>query len=72
MSGFIMAGSDVIKRLKKLQVHAPQSIGVRVGPFTVSASEPGKVWIQHADGEGMQTTEAKLAAVLEKFWREEF
>lgn len=52
---------------------APDREGVlAIGDFTLSCPRPGKVWIARRGGEGMQTDEAKLAAVLRQFYEAEF
>ncbi len=43
-----------------------------VGEFTLSRPTPGKVWLTNAEGEGMETTEEKLAEALEEFFDAEF
>lgn len=47
---------------------------VRIGDFVVSKLEmpAGKVWLQHRDGEGMETDEAKLAVALRRYFHREF
>jgi hypothetical protein len=34
--------------------------------------EPGKYWIQNGDGEGLETSESKIEAMLAEFFRREF
>ena len=63
------------RRLRENKVGRPRQIRmINFGPFELSTmpGSPGRVWIQKEDGEGMETSEVKLAALLEKFWREEF
>ena len=43
------------------------SIGVARLP-----GRPGKLWLTNEHGEGMETSEAKLGAVLEKYFKREF
>lgn len=47
-----------------------QAIGI--GDFRIVTFVDGSAWILHNEGEGMQTTTAKLSKAIEAFWREEF
>jgi hypothetical protein len=43
-----------------------------IGKFSIYPTSPKKFWIQSTPGEGLQTTEAKLTAVIRKFFNREF
>lgn len=45
---------------------------LRLGAFGLRRLGRGKIFITYRSGEGMETDEAKLEAVLQKFWDEEF
>jgi hypothetical protein len=45
---------------------------VIIGGFEIMPSREGYVWLCRADGEGGEFEEAKLAACLEDFYRENF
>jgi len=48
---------------------------IELGEFTIARDAEGYLWLYKQDGEAMQLspeTEAKLIALLEKFWKEEF
>lgn len=50
----------------------PTSDRVRVGKVLIVRQTNGKLWLQHEAGEGMQIDEARFAAVVEKFFNEQF
>lgn len=48
-----------------------------IGGYTITRiddteNDTDKFWITNDDGEGMQTTEAKLTKMLDEFWKQEF
>lgn len=48
-----------------------------IGGYTITRiddteSDADQFWIMNDDGEGMQTTEAKLTQMLDEFWKQEF
>lgn len=46
---------------------------LQVGPYEISKMHEGPgFWISKEGGEGMEVGMVKLAALLEKFWNEEF
>lgn len=46
---------------------------IAIGPWRIVISaQGGTAWVLHEDGEGMQTTAAKLEAMIEAFWKKEF
>lgn len=48
-------------------------VRIVIGEYTIEPSQrDGFVWICHESGEGMEIAEAKLAALLEKFYAENF
>jgi hypothetical protein len=49
-----------------------QATTLYIGNFRISHMGPGKCWLSNSDGEGMETSEAKLAAHLEKYFKREF
>jgi hypothetical protein len=47
--------------------------GIRIGPWIVKPSHPGKVWIERADdSEGMQCDEALFAEWVGQFYEKHF
>jgi hypothetical protein len=49
----------------------PKSIVI--GDFSLTTiRSSGQLWIQNADGEGMETSPAKFQKAIEAFWKEEF
>ncbi len=48
------------------------SQAITIGKFRIVTFHDGSAWILHHEGEGMQTTTAKLEKAIEAFWREEF
>ena len=49
-----------------------QSAAFHIGNFRIIQMGPGKFWMSNGDGEGMETSELKLAAHLEKYFKREF
>jgi len=45
---------------------------IRIGQFRVSKLGAGKCWIANSDGEGMETSEAKLAEHIGDYFKREF
>lgn len=45
---------------------------ISLGEYRIVTFHDGSAWILHNEGEGMQTTTAKLAKAIEAFWRKEF
>jgi hypothetical protein len=43
-----------------------------IGPYELSWRDDQTIWLAHKDGEGMQTTPAKLQQVLQDFYMREF
>ena len=63
-------GVAAARRLATEKLVAEQQT-LRVGGYMVTRLGD-VVWITNPEGEGMATTEAKLAKELGKFWRREF
>lgn len=45
---------------------------IRIGTMVVMEQPGNLFWLQKSDGEGMETSGAKLAVALGKFWAKEF
>lgn len=45
---------------------------ITIGPYAISPFAHGGYWICKEDGEGMQTSEVNLIALIENFWEENF
>jgi hypothetical protein len=45
---------------------------MKIGRYTLTQGEEGKVFLQHGNGEVADFDEKKLAKLLDKFWDEEF
>lgn len=45
---------------------------IEIGDYAITKQGDGTYWIQHRCGEGMQTSEAKMLAMLEELWRVHF
>lgn len=53
---------------------------IQIGPYTIypitdstpHSGAPGKIWIKHENGEGMETSVYTLLRALDKFWDREF
>jgi hypothetical protein len=45
---------------------------IRIGQFRVTKYGAGKCWIANSDGEGMATTEKKLAEHIGDYFKREF
>ena len=55
------------RRLKK-----PVGSAIRIGQFRVTNFGAGKYWIANSGGEGMETSEAKLAECIGEYFKREF
>jgi len=45
---------------------------IDIGQFRLVNFAEGKFWLTNADGEGMETSEAKIEAMLKEFFEREF
>jgi hypothetical protein len=45
---------------------------VDIGPFRVCDMGPGRLWLQHRGGEGMECADTAIEELLSKFWQENF
>lgn len=61
--------AGVILNVALAELERPTEL--RIGSYTIRLLPEG-LWLAHSDGEAMQTTEAKLEAALDRFWKEEF
>lgn len=46
--------------------------GFIIGEFCISDTESDSLWIEHISGEGMQTSKAKFADVVKKYYNDNF
>lgn len=64
--------------LSGVRPHLPAPHSICAGKFRLTnfrpgkVGEPGKYWLDSADGEGMETSEDKIEAMLADFIRREF
>lgn len=51
----------------------PPLNGIQAGKYKLTTMrESGKFWLENGDGEGMETSEDKIATMLANFFRREF
>ena len=50
----------------------PPEEEIYIGPFHIARYVDGTFWIVKEDGEGMETSEKKLIALIRQFWRLEY
>lgn len=50
----------------------PAGQSIRVGDFLLLRLRGGNFWLSHPDGEGMETTQAKLQELFRGFFEREF
>jgi hypothetical protein len=48
------------------------SKSMTIGNFVIHECDGNWFWIQHENGEGMQTSKSELEEMLHKFWAEQF
>jgi hypothetical protein len=55
-----------------LHVLDGQDLAIVAGGYSIHQFEPGKYWLENPDGEGMETSEERVKAMLKEFFEREF
>lgn len=55
-----------------LHVLDGQDLALIAGGYSIHQYEPGKYWLENEHGEGTETSEEKVAAMLKEFFDREF
>jgi len=63
-------GEGGVKSIR--QVHDNQELALTANGYSIHQFAPGKYWLEHPEGEGMETSEEKVAAMLKEFFDREF
>jgi hypothetical protein len=72
------SGIGSSKLLSGVRPHLPAPHSICAGKFRLTnfrpgkVGEPGKYWLDSADGEGLETSEDKIEAMLADFFRRQF